>query len=158
MASRTPCHGRVYDALPPESRMATARLLQPKDSRQRKACVLHLAGTGDHTWSRRMNLGGPLLQQVASAQPALLYRQCSSSASTASCCIQPAELSAALEQQCCDAILGHVERPGCSARVLNHLHAASTSLSSVLRPALCACMWELPTLHGGEAEQSNSTA
>lgn len=60
---RTPCHGRVYDALPPESRVAHARLLQPKDPRHRKACVLHLAGTGDHTWSRRMNLGGPLLQQ-----------------------------------------------------------------------------------------------
>ena len=64
---RTPCHGRVYDALPPESRVAHARLLQPKDPRHRKACVLHLAGTGDHTWSRRMNLGGPLLQQVCLA-------------------------------------------------------------------------------------------
>ena len=62
---RTPCHGRVYDALPPESRLAHARLLQPRDPKQRKACVLHLAGTGDHTWSRRMNLGGPLLQQVS---------------------------------------------------------------------------------------------
>ena len=61
---RTPCHGRVYDALPPESRIANARLLQPKDPQQRKACVLHLAGTGDHTWHRRLNLGGPLLQQV----------------------------------------------------------------------------------------------
>lgn len=60
---RTPCHGRVYDALPPESRIANARLLQPKDPQQRKACVLHLAGTGDHTWHRRFNLGGPLLQQ-----------------------------------------------------------------------------------------------
>lgn len=61
---RTPCHGRVYDALPPESRIANARLLQPKDPQQRKACVLHLAGTGDHTWHRRLNLGGPLLQQA----------------------------------------------------------------------------------------------
>lgn len=63
---RTPCHGRVYDALPPESRMATARLLQPKDSSQQKACVLHLAGTGDHTWSRRMKIGAPLVKQVSS--------------------------------------------------------------------------------------------
>lgn len=61
---RTPCHGRVYDALPRESRVAHAQLLQPKDPKQRKACVLHLAGTGDHTWNRRMNLGGPLVQKV----------------------------------------------------------------------------------------------
>ncbi|KAL3158180.1 hypothetical protein ABBQ32_011769 [Trebouxia sp. C0010 RCD-2024] len=60
---RTPCHGRVYDALPSESRVAHAQLLQPKDPKRRKACVLHLAGTGDHTWNRRMNLGGPLVQK-----------------------------------------------------------------------------------------------
>lgn len=69
---RTPCHGRVFDALPPESKMASARLLQPKDPRQQKACVLHLAGTGDHTWSRRMKIGAPLLKQVSSA----MYGQC----------------------------------------------------------------------------------
>ena len=52
--------------------MASARLLQPKDPRQQKACVLHLAGTGDHTWSRRMKIGGPLLKQVSS----VMYGQC----------------------------------------------------------------------------------
>lgn len=62
---RTPCHGRVYDALPPESRIAHAQLLQPKDPKQRRACVLHLAGTGDHSWNRRLHLGGPLLQKVS---------------------------------------------------------------------------------------------
>lgn len=62
---RTPCHGRVYDALPPESRVAHAQLLQPKDPKQRRACVLHLAGTGDHTWNRRLHLGGPLVQKVS---------------------------------------------------------------------------------------------
>ena len=86
---RTPCHGRVYDALPPESRVAHAQLLQPKDPSQRKACVLHLAGTGDHTWSRRMNLGGKLVQKV-------IYVSLTPVLDTAATCL----IIVLLQQQC----------------------------------------------------------
>ncbi|KAK9820289.1 hypothetical protein WJX72_008631 [[Myrmecia] bisecta] len=60
---RTPCFGRVYDALPVESRSARVQLLLPKQEAQRRACVVHLAGTGDHHFTRRLNLGFPLLAQ-----------------------------------------------------------------------------------------------
>ena len=69
-AHRTPCSGRIYDALPPESRTARARLLVPKAGAglaPERACVLHLAGTGDFTHDRRLSLGAPL---VAQARPA----------------------------------------------------------------------------------------
>ncbi|CAL8468337.1 g7877 [Coccomyxa elongata] len=60
-AFRTPCHGRLYDALPEESRTARVRLLQPKGGVGMRDCVVHLAGTGDHGFERRMNLGFPLI-------------------------------------------------------------------------------------------------
>ena len=64
---RTPCSGRIYDALPSESRTARARLLRPKPGTalgSERACVLHLAGTGDFGHERRLNLGLPLVAQV----------------------------------------------------------------------------------------------
>lgn len=64
---RTPCSGRIYDALPSESRTARARLLRPKLGTalgSERACVLHLAGTGDFGHERRLNLGLPLVAQV----------------------------------------------------------------------------------------------
>jgi hypothetical protein len=61
--NRTPCFGRIYDALPEESRTARMRLLRPKKAPV-VDCVVHLAGTGDHGFVRRMNLGSPLLRQV----------------------------------------------------------------------------------------------
>ncbi len=67
IGSRTPCSGRIYDALPPESRTARARLLRPKPGTalgSERACVLHLAGTGDFGHERRLNLGLPLVAQV----------------------------------------------------------------------------------------------
>ncbi|KAK9819238.1 hypothetical protein WJX81_000552 [Elliptochloris bilobata] len=63
---RTPCCGRIYNALPPESRTARARLLLPKAGAglaSQRACVVHLAGTGDFSHDRRLNLGTPLLAQ-----------------------------------------------------------------------------------------------
>ncbi len=62
--SRTPCHGRLYDALPEESRTARVRLLQPKGGVGMRDCVVHLAGTGDHGFERRMNLGFPLITKA----------------------------------------------------------------------------------------------
>ena len=73
---RTPCSGRIYDALPPESRTARARLLVPKADAglaSERACVLHLAGTGDFTHDRRLNLGAPL---VAQARPPPASKEC----------------------------------------------------------------------------------
>ncbi len=68
LVRRTPCSGRIYDALPPESRTARVRLLQPKAGARlsaARACVVHLAGTGDFAHERRLNLGFPLVAQVA---------------------------------------------------------------------------------------------
>ncbi|RID71466.1 hypothetical protein BRARA_C03403 [Brassica rapa] len=51
-------------ALPPESRTARVAWLVPKDvPPQKMSCVVHLAGTGDHTYDRRLRLGGPLVKQ-----------------------------------------------------------------------------------------------
>ena len=55
-------------ALPEESRMARVRLLRPKHASVMD-CVVHLAGTGDHGFARRMNLGSPLLRQVLLPDP-----------------------------------------------------------------------------------------
>ena len=63
---RTPCYGRVYDALPEESRTARVQLLRPAREDQRRACVLHLAATGEHAFKQRLRLGEPLLAQVCS--------------------------------------------------------------------------------------------
>lgn len=67
---------RVYDALSKEVRTARAQLLVPigtdlnrspattMGDRPPATCVLHLAGTGDHGFQRRLELGFPLLKQV----------------------------------------------------------------------------------------------
>eukprot|EP00884_Botryococcus_braunii_P014706 jgi/Botrbrau1/23236/Bobra.0041s0072.2 len=63
LTSETPCFGKVYDALPPESRTARIRLLIPSKEQERTGLVLHLAGTGDHYFKRRLLLGKPLLSE-----------------------------------------------------------------------------------------------
>ena len=46
--------GRVYDALPEESRTARVQLLLPRHSpAAASACVLHLAATGDQAFRSR---------------------------------------------------------------------------------------------------------
>lgn len=60
---RTPCQGRVFDALPEQSRTTLVQLLTPKRVNEDTSCVLHLAGTGDHGFARRMRMGQPLLAQ-----------------------------------------------------------------------------------------------
>ncbi|XP_058073518.1 uncharacterized protein LOC131222466 [Magnolia sinica] len=61
---RTPCDEKLIDALPPESYNARVAFLMPKSvPPQKMACVVHLAGTGDHTFERRLRLGGPLLKE-----------------------------------------------------------------------------------------------
>lgn len=56
----TPCVERVFNALPPESRRARARLLLPE---RHRAGVVHLAATGDQGWRRRLWLGWPMMEQ-----------------------------------------------------------------------------------------------
>lgn len=61
---RTPFDEQLLSALPPESHNARVAFLSPKSVPPHKmACVVHLAGTGDHTFERRLRLGGPLLKQ-----------------------------------------------------------------------------------------------
>lgn len=60
----TPCFGKIYDALPPESRTASAMWVVPKRPAHTTACMVHLAATGDHGYARRMHLGLPLVEQV----------------------------------------------------------------------------------------------
>ncbi|XP_012857478.1 PREDICTED: uncharacterized protein C4orf29 homolog isoform X2 [Erythranthe guttata] len=61
---RTPCNEQLLNALPPESHTARVAFLSPKFvSPEKMACVVHLAGTGDHTFDRRLRLGGPLLKE-----------------------------------------------------------------------------------------------
>ncbi|GAB4843816.1 hypothetical protein Ancab_013778 [Ancistrocladus abbreviatus] len=61
---RTPCDEQILNALPPESHNARVAFLVPKFVPPEKmACVVHLAGTGDHTFERRLRLGGPLLKE-----------------------------------------------------------------------------------------------
>lgn len=79
---RTPCVDRVYDALPPESRIGRVRLLVPArntsatgggssapghpdmPSITSPAAVIHLAATGDQGFGRRLHLAFPLLKHV----------------------------------------------------------------------------------------------
>ena len=75
---RTPCYGRVYDALPQESRVAQALWIRPDGPMTvgaaaaaagggggaEQACVVHMAATGDHGFTRRMHIGLPLVEQV----------------------------------------------------------------------------------------------
>ncbi|KAL8467460.1 hypothetical protein ACS0TY_030918 [Phlomoides rotata] len=61
---RTPCDEVLLNALPPESHIARVAFLSPKSQQpQKMACVVHLAGTGDHSFERRLRLGGPLLKE-----------------------------------------------------------------------------------------------
>lgn len=61
---RTPCDEQIINALPPESHIARVAFLAPKYVPPHKmACVVHLAGTGDHSFERRLRLGGPLLKE-----------------------------------------------------------------------------------------------
>ncbi|KAF3583977.1 hypothetical protein F2Q69_00031843 [Brassica cretica] len=61
---QTPCDDELTAALPPESRTARVAWLVPKNvPPQKMSCVVHLAGTGDHTYDRRLRLGGPLVKQ-----------------------------------------------------------------------------------------------
>ncbi|XP_061346422.1 uncharacterized protein LOC133292057 isoform X2 [Gastrolobium bilobum] len=61
---RTPCEEHLLGALPPESHMARVAFLMPKSVPPHKmACVVHLAGTGDHAFERRLRLGGPLVKE-----------------------------------------------------------------------------------------------
>ena len=62
--SRTPCFGRLYDALPVESRTARVKLVLPQGASPDTDLVVHLAGTGDHGFERRLHLGFPLIKQV----------------------------------------------------------------------------------------------
>mmetsp|Transcript_25198 Transcript_25198/g.70464 ORF Transcript_25198/g.70464 Transcript_25198/m.70464 type:complete len:399 (-) Transcript_25198:148-1344(-) len=59
----TPHVDRMMAALPPESHMARVQLLQPKNTGPDTSLVLHLAGTGDHGFHRRLRIGSPLLSQ-----------------------------------------------------------------------------------------------
>lgn len=59
----SPVSCSVFEALPTESHRSRVRLLLPIDSlHDQLSCVLHLAGTGDHGFTRRMNLGFELLR------------------------------------------------------------------------------------------------
>ncbi|KAH8485645.1 hypothetical protein H0E87_027179 [Populus deltoides] len=61
---RTTCDEQLISALPPESHTARVAFLAPKHvPPQKMACVVHLAGTGDHSFDRRLHLGGPLLKE-----------------------------------------------------------------------------------------------
>ncbi|KAF2307809.1 hypothetical protein GH714_032031 [Hevea brasiliensis] len=61
---KTPCDEQLLSALPHESHAARVAFLAPKSiSPQKMACVVHLAGTGDHSFERRLRLGAPLLKQ-----------------------------------------------------------------------------------------------
>lgn len=61
---KTPIDEQLLSALPQESHTARVAFLSPKYvPTNRLACVVHLAGTGDHTFERRLRLGGPLLKE-----------------------------------------------------------------------------------------------
>ncbi|KAL4198224.1 hypothetical protein AMTRI_Chr03g139150 [Amborella trichopoda] len=61
---RTPCDEQLINALPPECYDARVAFLSSKSVPPHKmSCVVHLAGTGDHSFERRLRLGGPLLKE-----------------------------------------------------------------------------------------------
>lgn len=61
---QTPCDEQILSALPFESHTARVAFLAPKSVPPEKmACVVHLAGTGDHSFERRLRLGSPLLKE-----------------------------------------------------------------------------------------------
>lgn len=55
---------RVYNALPPESRVASVQMMVPEHVPPNPSCVLFLAATGDQGYARRLNLGSGLLKEV----------------------------------------------------------------------------------------------
>lgn len=60
----TPCDAMLREVLPCESHIARVRMLSPRHTpAHQTACVVHLAGTGDHGFERRLRLGAPLLKQ-----------------------------------------------------------------------------------------------
>ncbi|MCO5608097.1 hypothetical protein L7F22_062303 [Adiantum nelumboides] len=60
----TPCDEQLRNALPLESYIARVALLIPRNSHPANtSCVIHLAGTGDHGFQRRLKLGAPLLKE-----------------------------------------------------------------------------------------------
>eukprot|EP00124_Ichthyophonus_hoferi_P001178 Ihof_evm4s56 gene=Ihof_evmTU4s56 len=69
----TPCCGPIRDMMPSESRLARAQLLRPL-YHNTPDLVIHLAGTGDHGFVRRMRLGYGLLKDgIASLALELPY-------------------------------------------------------------------------------------
>ncbi|XP_024370948.1 uncharacterized protein [Physcomitrium patens] len=60
----TPCEDMLKQVLPIESQTARVRLLSPRHVPiHETSFVVHLAGTGDHGFDRRLRLGGPLLEK-----------------------------------------------------------------------------------------------
>jgi hypothetical protein len=60
----TPCDAMLREVLPCESHTTRVRMLSPRHTpAHQTACVVHLAGTGDHGFERRLRLGAPLLKQ-----------------------------------------------------------------------------------------------
>eukprot|EP00898_Chlorokybus_atmophyticus_P006782 jgi/Chlat1/7104/Chrsp57S06790 len=62
-----PCDAKLLAALPPESRTARIRVIRALDTTPDAPCVLHLAGTGDHGFSRRSKLGARLVRRGISS-------------------------------------------------------------------------------------------
>ncbi|KAI5067859.1 hypothetical protein GOP47_0016204 [Adiantum capillus-veneris] len=59
----TPCDEQLRNALPLESYIARVALLTPRNTHPANtSCIIHLAGTGDHGFQRRLKLGAPLLK------------------------------------------------------------------------------------------------
>lgn len=59
---RTPCGDLVRKVLPPESHVGRIALVMPQGRHlgDNIPCVLHLSGTGDHRFGRRLRLSAPL--------------------------------------------------------------------------------------------------
>ena len=77
-ARRTPCLGRVYDALPHESRTARVQLLLPQKTPAAGACVLHLAATGDQNFRSRSAFHCSSTSAVPSVTVLMLQHTCNS--------------------------------------------------------------------------------
>jgi hypothetical protein len=60
----TPYDERMMAALPVQSHRARVQMVQPKNAGRDTSFVLHLAGTGDHGFSRRLKIGLPLVEKV----------------------------------------------------------------------------------------------
>ncbi|KAG0620914.1 hypothetical protein M758_4G254400 [Ceratodon purpureus] len=74
----TPCEEMLKQVLPLESQTARVRLLSPRNVPSHEAsCVVHLAGTGDHGFDRRMRLGAPLLKKNIATMVLERRRACS---------------------------------------------------------------------------------